>query len=24
MVGCIIEQGDLPASEVARMLAKFA
>ena len=24
MVGCMIEQGDLPASDVADMLAKFA
>ncbi len=24
MVGCMIEQGDLPASDVAGMLAKFA
>jgi DNA-binding FrmR family transcriptional regulator len=24
MVGCMIEQGDLPPDHVARMLAKFA
>jgi CsoR family transcriptional regulator, copper-sensing transcriptional repressor len=24
MVGCMIEQGDLPAEHVAKMLAKFA
>lgn len=24
MVGCMIEQGDLPGDEVAKMLAKFA
>ena len=24
MVGCMIEQGDLPAEDVAKMLAKFA
>ncbi len=24
MVGCMIEQGDLPAGDVAEMLAKFA
>lgn len=24
MVGCMIEQGDLPADHVAKMLAKFA
>lgn len=24
MVGCMIEQGDLPAQDVAKMLAKFA
>ncbi|HMS07309.1 MAG TPA: metal-sensing transcriptional repressor [Burkholderiaceae bacterium] len=24
MVGCVIEQGDLPADQVADMLAKFA
>lgn len=24
MVGCMIEQGDLPGAQVAKMLAKFA
>lgn len=24
MVGCMIQQGDFPAEEVAKMLAKFA